>query len=674
MTPLPADSGTLRPAPPLLLAGGLLLWGWQNEFLPFALAMGAALESARWVRWRWPVSDREFNHLSDLSSVVLIVVVLYIFSTEGSKGIFLILAVLPFTLYPLVVVQVFSERARMKLSALFVSLRRLDPATSPEAAVEIDITLPYFILCLVSASSGNRSPELSFLLTAGLFGIMLWSIRPRRYHAVTCGLLILASIGLGFAGQIGLVRLQHAVEASVLEVMDRFMWRYRDPHHASTAIGMIGRLKQSDRIELRVRTDQRLRKPLLLRQASYDSYRYGVWSARRQIFTTVDSESSGKAWALRKDLAGERHADITTYMMQEAGVIPLPHGATRIVDTAATGIARNPYGAVSMDAHEGWIDFSVSYDETDAAADSAPTDDDLRVNERYAPDFDRLVQSLALADLEPAAVVAAIRAFFADGFTYSLTQRQRWPRERYLADFLFVSRAGHCEYFATSTVLLLRAAGVPARYAVGYAVDEFSPLEGQYIARARHAHSWALAWLDGRWVAVDTTPAVWAPLESQQASTFEPLFDLWAWVRFRFARWQSKDVPEEGAAANRDLLWLLIPLVGLLAWRLAGKQRLARAGPRRGPAGPVYPGVDSALYQLVKELEQRGHVRQPGETLAAWLPRCTAAGADSPVGAALALHYRYRFDPLGLSVAERNALDRATAAAIAGVAGARQAT
>lgn len=669
---MPANSGTLRPAPPMLLGGGLLLWGWQNEFLPFALAMATALEAARWVRWRWPVSDREFNHLSDLSSVVLIVVVLYVFSTEGSKGIFLILALLPFTLYPLVVVQVFSERARMKLSTLFISLRRLDPATSPEAAAEIDITLPYFLLCVVSASSGNRSSELFFFLTAGMFGIMLWSIRPRRYHGAICGLLILASTALGFAGQIGLVRLQYAIEASVLELFDRFMWRYRDPNHASTAIGMIGRLKQSDRIELRVRTDQRLQKPLLLRQASYDSYRYGVWSARRQIFTTVDSETSGKAWSLRKDRTSGRHADITTYMTQASGVIPLPHGTTRIVDPAATGIARNPYGAISMDAHEGWIDFSVTYDEPDIAADSTPTEDDLRINERYAPDFDRLAQSLALAELEPAAVVASVRAFFADGFTYSLTQRQRWPRERYLADFLFVSHTGHCEYFATSTVLLLRAAGVPARYAVGYAVDEFSPLEGQYIARARHAHSWALAWVDGRWEALDTTPAVWAPLESDQASVFEPLFDLWAWLRFRFSRWQSKDVLDEDASANRDLLWLLIPLVGLLAWRLARKQRLTQAGPGRDPARPAYPGMDSALYLLVKELERRGHARQPGETLAAWLPRCAAGGAESPAATALDLHYRYRFDPLGLSVEERSALGRAAAAAIAGIAGSRE--
>src|SRR5439155_1389676 len=74
--------------------------------------------------------------------------------------------------------------------------------------------------------------------------------------------------------------------------------------------------------------------------------------------------------------------------------------------------------------------------------------------------------------------------------------------------------SGHCEYFATATVLLLRAAGVPARYATGYSVQEWSRLERRYVVRARHAHSWALVWADGAWRDLDTTPPLWADEEA----------------------------------------------------------------------------------------------------------------------------------------------------------------
>lgn len=669
-----APSYTLAGAPRMIVASGLLLWGWQNGFLLYAVTMAAVLEGARLVRWRWPVSDREFNHVSDLSSIVLLLTVLYVFGTHGAKGIFPILALLPFTLFPLVLVQVFSERGRMKLGALFISLRRLDPARFPEAAREIDVTLPYFLLCLVSASAGNRFPAVFFVLVTVLLAAVLWDLRPRRYAAATWCAAILFAAGIAYAGQLGLVRLQYAVETSVLELLDQYLWRYRDPHHASTAIGMIGRIKLSDRIVLRVRTDRPLASPLLLREATYDSYRYGVWSTRRAGFTTIDPEISGTAWTLEQAPATDR-ATISTYMVEKSGVVPLPHGATRIDGVAATEISRNPYGTVSMEIREGWVGFTAAFGHGETAGDSPPTEADLAVGDRYAADFRRAADSLNVTGRTPAEIVAAVRTFFADGFTYSLTQRQRYPRDRYLADFLFTSRSGHCEFFATSTVILLRAAGVPARYAVGYAVDEFSPLEGQYIARARHAHAWALAWVDGRWQVVDTTPAIWAPLESAEASSLEPLFDLWAWIGYQAARWQSGDELEESGSTDRGfLLWLLIPLVGILAWRLLRKERVARARPPGTTAPGVFPGMDSDMYRLVRELERRGHARRPGETLASWVPRSVPAAARASALTALGLHYRYRFDPAGLSTAQQHAMGRAVAEAVTGLQTAAGAT
>lgn len=72
-------------------------------------------------------------------------------------------------------------------------------------------------------------------------------------------------------------------------------------------------------------------------------------------------------------------------------------------------------------------------------------------------------------------------------------------------DFLFNRKTGHCEYFATSLALLLRAEGIPSRMITGYrgAIDLG---DREYEVQQRHAHAWVEAWVDGRWLTLDATP------------------------------------------------------------------------------------------------------------------------------------------------------------------------
>ena len=93
-----------------------------------------------------------------------------------------------------------------------------------------------------------------------------------------------------------------------------------------------------------------------------------------------------------------------------------------------------------------------------------------------------------------------------------------------LTRFLLTSRSGHCEYFATATVLLLRQLGIPARYAVGYYVHE--PAGSGYVVRERDAHAWCLAWnrQTGSWDDFDTTPASWVAIEGAQRVVLGRLF------------------------------------------------------------------------------------------------------------------------------------------------------
>jgi hypothetical protein len=201
------------------------------------------------------------------------------------------------------------------------------------------------------------------------------------------------------------------------------------------------------------------------------------------------------------------------------------------------------------------------------------------------------------------------------------------------------TKSGHCEYFAAAATLLLRAAGVPTRYATGYAVMEHSALEDAWIVRARHAHAWTRAWVDGRWIDLDPTPPDWFGEESSRlAPLWETPLDLLRWAAYRWS--------QRGELAASDAWWALLGiLVAVLAWRLLRGKRVARAAGASAGAARGFPGGDSEFYELAKALP----AREPGETLTAWLARVAPGRFDE----ALRLHQRYRFDPLGLDATER---------------------
>ena len=77
-----------------------------------------------------------------------------------------------------------------------------------------------------------------------------------------------------------------------------------------------------------------------------------------------------------------------------------------------------------------------------------------------------------------------------------------------IANFLFERKQGHCEYFASSMAVMLRTLGIPSRVVNGFRTDEFNDLTGNYVVRAKDAHSWVEAYFPGYgWETFDPTPA-----------------------------------------------------------------------------------------------------------------------------------------------------------------------
>lgn len=98
--------------------------------------------------------------------------------------------------------------------------------------------------------------------------------------------------------------------------------------------------------------------------------------------------------------------------------------------------------------------------------------------------------------------------FNREPFVYTL-KPPLLPEENPIDYFLFQSRRGFCEHYAHSFVLMMRAAGVPARVVAGYQGGEVNPVNGTVIVHQFDAHAWAEVWLEEQgWVRVDPTSAV----------------------------------------------------------------------------------------------------------------------------------------------------------------------
>ena len=254
-----------------------------------------------------------------------------------------------------------------------------------------------------------------------------------------------------------------------------------------------------------------------------------------------------------------------------------------------------------------------------------------------------MIREEGLDRATPAQRLAAVQAMFGTKFAYSLVLNDAKDpaKSRGIGDFLLRDRKGHCEYFGTATALLLRRLGIPARYAVGYSVQDWSELERAFVVRKRHAHAWTMAYLDGRWIEVDTTPANWATSEAEEArGILGPAMDVLSWLWDRVVDFWMEHSPAQVAAA--------IAVVFAGAGALVAAVVLWRRRVRRPKIARPKDKLGRAWRSLELRMARRGAARLRDETPLAWARRLHAAGTDPWRAELLELarrYYRARFDP-----------------------------
>jgi len=149
------------------------------------------------------------------------------------------------------------------------------------------------------------------------------------------------------------------------------------------------------------------------------------------------------------------------------------------------------------------LDYRVGVEESEHVLRRA-----MQLPPRFNPRTTTLAARMrAKADTQADLVKAALELFRREQFFYTLSP-QALGRDS-VDEFLFGTRRGFCEHYASAFVVLMRSAGVPARIVTGYQGGEHNRLGNYLVVRQSHAHAWAEVWLKGQgWVRVDPTAAV----------------------------------------------------------------------------------------------------------------------------------------------------------------------
>ena len=121
------------------------------------------------------------------------------------------------------------------------------------------------------------------------------------------------------------------------------------------------------------------------------------------------------------------------------------------------------------------------------------------------PEIGRLARQITAGFESPYDKAAAITGYLRTNITYSATVGTPPHGREMLAWFLFDTKTGFCNYYASAEVVLLRSIGIPARMAVGFAQGEYEP-PNQYTVRQRDSHAWPEVYFPGNgWVEFEPT-------------------------------------------------------------------------------------------------------------------------------------------------------------------------
>src|SRR5579863_9127523 len=202
----------------------------------------------------------------------------------------------------------------------------------------------------------------------------------------------------------------------------------------------------------------------------------------------------------------------------------------------STGSLFNPFHNFAKLRYEATSDIpSVPIAQLQAARGEYPQE--LREKYLQLPRLDPRIKQLAdritSRSRNPYDKVANIERYLRTQYAYTL-DLTGFKNDDPLAYFLFVRRAGNCEYFAAAMTVMLRAEGIPARYVTGFLQGQYNDLAGDYIVRESDAHAWVETYFPGYgWITFDPTPGG----NETPHGLFARIGLYWDWFQFAWSEW-----------------------------------------------------------------------------------------------------------------------------------------
>ncbi len=343
-------------------------------------------------------------------------------------------------------------------------------------------------------------------------------------------------------------------------------------------------------------------RPLYLRRRTFERFENDRWSsddARLRKILPQDGAFS---------LPGPDPGQAVRYTVQlvSAGIDALPLSAharqiaapASVLGVSHDGIVRLPrpaepglrYGAMSILPSD-----SPRPVAHDAPGDLSPYLATRDVSARIA----ELARQVTAGAATPQERALALESHLRNGYAYSfetvLTSQGVTP----LDAFLFETRRGHCEFFASAMAVMLRAVGVPSRVVHGYLAHNLNPATGFFEVRAFDGHAWVEAYIAGRgWMTFEPTAAY--PVPQRGPATGTALFDLKTYTE-RLAQEEALQGRTSVKAVLAALLrraaelWHASVLMLVLWLRFIGEQ-LAAHGAALAAAGLVAGALAAWAY------------------------------------------------------------------------------
>jgi protein-glutamine gamma-glutamyltransferase len=254
-----------------------------------------------------------------------------------------------------------------------------------------------------------------------------------------------------------------------------------------------------------------------------------------------------------------------------------------------------------------------------------------------------------------------IEKYLTKNYTYSLSTSKPPEGTGPIEDFLFNSRKGYCEYYATAMVLMLRTLGIPARIVTGFFGGELNEYGGYIIIRQSNAHSWVEAVIDGNWRIFDPTPAVPAERPSTFALYMDMLKMKWSRYVIAFSSADQKSIVKgfsmpfslpQMPGFRLCISWAVVYGIAALSVILTALFLIKKASSRRY-------GIASAQYIKLRTLiRKKGAKISPSSTPAEVKKELMRFGINNKAAEFIALYERYRFGGIEIKREDRARLQR----------------